>query len=66
MQLDKHFKQYVWYNGIATACLQPVLKGIRRVARPDTCPRTHPRQTVARWTLTRKKVALPDSSATGQ
>ena len=41
------------------------------VARPDTSPmdtypRTHPRQTVARWTLTRRTVARPESNPTGQ
>ena len=47
------------------------MNGIQTVARPDsgpkaTSPRTHPRQTVGRWTLTRKTVALPDTNSTGQ
>lgn len=46
-------------------------KGIRTLARPDTSPadtfpRTHPRQTVARWTLIQKTEARPDSNPIGQ
>ena len=32
----------------------------------DTSPRTHPRQTVAQWTLNRRTVIRPDSNPTGQ
>ena len=50
---------------------RPSYTGIRTVARPDTSPmdtssKIHPRQIVARCTLTRKTVARPDSNPTGQ
>ena len=32
----------------------------------ETSPRTHSQQTVARWALTQKTVARPDSNLTGQ
>ena len=45
--------------------------GIRTIARldnspADTSPKKHPRQTVARWTLTQKTVIRPDSNPTEQ